>query len=624
VAHGKALPPEVVEQVVAKTDGVPLFVEELTKMVLESGLLQEQEERHALTGPLPPLAIPTTLHDSLMARLDRLASVKALAQLGATLGREFAHDLLQAVAPWDEGTLQRGLQQLIAAEFLYQQGPPPQVTYRFKHALIQEAAYQSLLKSTRQRYHRQIAQVMEARFPDICDTQPELVAHHYTAAGLSIPAIRYWRRAGQRAVQRSAHLEAVAHLRKGLELLATLPETPERAQQELDLQATLGPALMALKGYAAPEVADAYARAHELCEQVGDTPQLCEVLVGLCVFYQERAELRTAHELAQQLLSVAQRLQDPVGLLWAHNVLGYTLRLMGEFVHARTHLEQSLALYNRHTPPTSYSFVFNPGVDSLCGLSETLYVLGYPDQALQRAQEALDLARALSHPFSLAEALSIAARMHRRYGTPHAAQALEDASVALCREQGFAQGLAQGTVLQGWEFAQQGQTEAGIAQMRRGLEALRATGAEVEQPWLLTLLALAYGNVGQPEEGLVLIAEALDIVDKTGKRIDEAGLYRRKGELLLWRERLGHRTTGARQQLAGEAEACFHQALAIARRQQAKTLELRAAISLARLWQQHGKRAEARELLAEIYGWFTQGFDTADLREAKVLLAELS
>src|SRR5712692_8297530 len=247
VAHGKALPPEVVEQVVAKTDGVPLFVEELTKMVLESGLLQEQAERYELTGPLPPLAIPTTLHDSLMARLDRLAAVKGLAQLGATLGREFSYALLQAVSPWDEETLQRGLQHLVAAEFLYQRGLPPQATYLLKHALIQDAAYQSLLRSTRQRHHQHIAQVLEAHFPELCETQPELLAHHYTGAGLMVQAIPYWQRAGQRAIERSANLEAVAHLTRGLEVLATLPDTPERAQQELVMQTTLGPALMATK-----------------------------------------------------------------------------------------------------------------------------------------------------------------------------------------------------------------------------------------------------------------------------------------------------------------------------------------------------------------------------------------
>ena len=339
VAHGKALPPEVVEQIVAKTDGVPLFVEELTKMVLESGLLQEREERYELTGPLPPLAIPATLHDSLMARLDRLATVKGLAQLGATLGREFSYALLQAVSPWDEGTLRQGLQQLVEAEFLYQQGLPPQATYLFKHALIQDAAYQSLLRSTRQQYHQRIAQVLEVRFPEICETQPELLAHHYTEAGVLAQAIPYWQRAGLRSVERSANLEAVAHLTKGLELLATLPDTPERVQQELVMQTTLGPALLVTKGQASPEVLQAYARAREICPQAEETPQLFQVLRGLWYFYLIRVELQTARELGEQLLTLAQHIGDTALLLEAHYALGNTVNYLGEFTAARGHCQ---------------------------------------------------------------------------------------------------------------------------------------------------------------------------------------------------------------------------------------------------------------------------------------------
>jgi predicted ATPase len=281
VAHGKALPPEVIAQVVARTDGVPLFVEALTKLVLESGLLAEREEHYELTGPLPPLAIPTTLHDSLMARLDRLAAVKALAQLGATLGREFAYALLQAVSPWDEGTLHQGLQQLVAAEFLYQQGLPPQATYRFKHALIRDAAYQSVLRSTRQRFHQRMAQALEARFPELVETQPELLAQHYTEAGLMAQALPYWQRAGQRAIQRSAQLEAVAHLRKGLEGLATLPDAPARLPQELALLTSRGPALTTTSGPGSPAVEQVYTRARELYQQVGEPRQLFPVLWGL-------------------------------------------------------------------------------------------------------------------------------------------------------------------------------------------------------------------------------------------------------------------------------------------------------------------------------------------------------
>src|SRR5713226_8311232 len=285
VTGGKALPLAVLQQVVTRTDGVPLFVEELTKTVLESGLLRETEEHYELMGPLPPLAIPATLHDSLMARLDRLETVKAVAQLAAVLERTFSYELLQAVTPLDEALLQQALARLVDAELLYQRGVPPQATYLFKHALIQEAAYQSLLKSTRQQFHQRTAQVLEERFPELVDTQPELLAQHYTEAGQSARAIAYWQRAGERALQRSANLEAISHLTKGLEVLRTLPDSPERLQHELDLQITLGQALTVTKGYAAPEVGHAYARARELCQQVGETPQLFPVLRGLWNFY---------------------------------------------------------------------------------------------------------------------------------------------------------------------------------------------------------------------------------------------------------------------------------------------------------------------------------------------------
>ncbi|MBI3797632.1 MAG: AAA family ATPase, partial [Deltaproteobacteria bacterium] len=312
VTRGKALPPEVLQQIVAKTDGVPLFVEELTKMVLESGLLREVGDHYELTGPLPPLAIPSTLHDSLMARLDRLVPVREIAQVGAVLGREFSYELLHALSPLDEGALQQGLRQLVKTELVYQRGMPPQATYVFKHALVQDTAYQSLLKSTRQQYHRKIAHVLEKRFSETTENQPELLAHHYTEAGLTAQALPYWQKAGQRASQRSAYTEAVSHLTKGLQLLQALPETPERIQQELTLQLTLGTALQATQGYATPEVGRVYARARELCGQVGETPQLFSALWGVKVFYIVRAELQTARELGEQLLRLAKTVQDPV------------------------------------------------------------------------------------------------------------------------------------------------------------------------------------------------------------------------------------------------------------------------------------------------------------------------
>jgi hypothetical protein len=504
VAHHKVLPPEVVAQIVAKTDGVPLFMEELTKMVLESGLLQEREERYALIGPLPALAIPATLHDSLMARLDRLATVKALAQLGATLGREFSSELLQAVAPWDEETLHQGLQQLVAAEFLYQQGLPPQATYRFKHALIQEAAYQSLLKSTRQQYHQRIAQVLESRFPELCETQPELLAHHYTEAVLAEQAVVYWQRAAQRAIERSANREAISHLTKGLEVLKLLPDTAERTQHELRLQTALGAACIAVKGLVAQEVEHAYTRARELCQQVGDTPQLIPVLEGLRRFYLGRAEFQRVRELGEQLLHLAQRLQDPVALLEAHLALAFPLWRLGELAEARLHVAQGLMLYDRQEHRSSaFRYGRDPGVAIRYAAALVLWLLGYPSQAMQRSYEAITLAQELSHAYSLVNALHWAALCHAYCREGPAAQARAEASIALSTEQGFAQYLAEGTILRGWALAAQGQGEAGIAQTRQGLAALRATGREEGRPYYLALLAEAYSKEGQAEEGCV-------------------------------------------------------------------------------------------------------------------------
>ena len=376
--RGKTLPPEVVHQIVAKTDGIPLFVEELTKMVVESGLLTETNGHYELSGPLPPLAIPSTLQDSLMARLDRFGTVKEIAQVGATLGREFAYDVLRAVSPVDETMLQQGLSQLVAAELLYQRGTPPQSTYLFKHALIQGTAYQSLLKSRRQQLHQQIAQVLEDRFPDTKDTQPELLAHHYTEAGLVAQAIPYWQQAGQRAVQRSANPEASSYLTTALGLLNTLPDTSERQQQELHLQITLGPALITTKGYAAPEVEHAYTRARSLCQQLGETPHLAPVLFGLFAVSFVRAELQTAREFGQQLLHLASLLHNPTLFLEAHIALGATLFHLGEFVQAREHLEQGVALYDvrqHHSAALLYGGQ-DPGVMSLSYTAWALWFLG--------------------------------------------------------------------------------------------------------------------------------------------------------------------------------------------------------------------------------------------------------
>jgi TOMM system kinase/cyclase fusion protein len=613
VAHSKTLPVEVMEQVVARTDGVPLFVEELTKMVLESGLLQEREERYDLTGPLPPLAIPATLHDSLMARLDRLAAVKGLAQLGATLGREFPYALLQAVSPWDEETLQRGLHQLVEAEFLYQQGLPPQATYVFKHALIQDTAYQSLLRSTRQQHHQRIAQVLEARFPELCETQPELLAQHYTEAGLNAQAISYWQRAGHRANARSSHQEAIRHLDNGLKVLRTLPETPERVEHEIGLQIALGQALMAARGQGVPEVERAFSRAWALCGQVGESPQIFPVLWGLWRFYFIGAKHQTGLELGEQCLRLAQRGHDRALLLPSHLALGSSYIFLGEYASARAHLEQGIALYDaQEYQEPAFRYGIDLKIWCLSYVAWPLWMLGYPDQALRRSHEALTLARELAHPLSLAVALDYAAWLYQLGHAPSATQAHAEAAMALARAHGFPQYEALGLLFWGWALAEQGQGAEGVAALRQGMAAQRAAGAEIIRPYALAMLAEA--GKTEPEAGLAALAEALTIVDATDERWCEGELYRLKGELLL-RQRVPD---------APEAETCFRQALDIACHQEAKSLELRAATSLARLWQQQGKQAEAHALLAPIYGWFTEGFDTADLQDARALLADLS
>jgi class 3 adenylate cyclase/predicted ATPase len=610
---GKPVPAEVLAQIVAKTDGIPLFVEELVKIILETGLMQEDGSRYVLTGPLPPLAIPATLQDALMARLDRLSVVKDMAQLGAVLGREFSYELLRAVTPLDETTVQQALARLVEAELLYQRGLSPQATYVFKHALIQEAAYQSLLRSTRQQYHQRIAQVLEAQFLETVATQPELLAHHYTEAGLREQALGYWHRAGERALQRSAHAEAISHLTKGLEVLKVLPNTPERIQQELGLQLTLGIPLSATRGYAAPEVAHIYTRAQELCQHMGETPQLIPVLLGLWRFYLLRAELEKAQELAEQCLLVVQRVNEPVRLIVAHDALGETLFFLGDFAHARTHLERAVALYDpqKRRPHRALT---DPGVSSLSMLAGALWMLGYPEQSRQKSTEALRLAEALAYPHILASTLVIAAHVHQLRQEVRMAQAQAETVMTLATEQGFPFWLAEATIFVGWAQTLQGRGAESIAQLQHGLAARQTIGLELTQPVYLSMLAEAYACIGQPTEGLTVLAAALTRIDTTGERWREAELHRLKGMLLL------------RQAMPSEPEAeiCFQQALAVARRQQAKSLELRAAMSLAHLWQQQGKRQEAHDLLAPIYGWFTEGFDTADLQDARALLAALS
>ena len=616
IVRDKALPGEVTAQIVAKTDGVPLFVEELTKTVLESGLLKDAGDHYELAGPLPPLALPSTLHDSLLARLDRLAPVKEIAQIGAALGREFSHGLLAAVAGRPETELQAVLDQLVAAELVYRRGTAPDVTYSFKHALVQDAAYGTLLKSRRQHLHARIAQVMEEQFPEIVETQPELLAQHYTGAGLTEQAIVYWGKAGERAIQRSANAEAIERLSKALELLATVPETPGRIRRELALQTRLGPAVQALKGYASAEVETVYTRARELCAQVVDCPELLfSTLRGLWVFHMLRARHDEAQEIAERMVVLAQKDQSLAFHLEACRALGDTQFYLADFVEAAKQLEEGVRLYNSEQHRThALLYGSDPAVSCLVYGAWTLWCLGYPDQSLAKSHDALALARRMAHHYTLAIALCHCALLHQFRRDVQLTEELSEELMAQSTEQGFAYWPAVATAMRGWVLAEWGQGEAGIAELRSAMAAIRAIGTVAELPWYLTLLAGAHGIVGQTAEGLDAIAEALALVASTNERFYEAEIYRVKGELLL---KESGSNTGA------EAESCFRQALDIARAQSAKSWQLRAATSLARLWRDQGQRTAAHDLLAPVYGWFTEGFDTPDLKDAKSMLDEL-
>jgi class 3 adenylate cyclase/predicted ATPase len=615
MTDGTSFPAEVLQQILAKTDGVPLFVEEITKAILESGQLKAVDGHYELTGSFSAFAIPATLQDSLMARLDRLVTAKAVAQYAAVIGRQFPYALLQAVAQLDEAILQHELGRLVEAEIVYQRGVPPQATYTFKHALIQDAAYQSLLKSTRQQYHQRIAQVLDAQFPETAETEPELVAHHYTEAGLTEQAVSYWHKAGQRASERSAHVEAISHLTKGLELLKILPETPQRLQRELDVLIALGASLLAVKGYAAGAVRETYTYARQLCQHLEDPYQLFPVLRGLHMYYHVHAELQTAHTLGEQLLTLAQQVQDTAMLVAAHRALGTTLAFVGVPALAHTHLTQGMVQYDLQQH-RAYAWLYGEDAGVFCRSqgARTLWHLGYPDQALAWNEAAVMLAQQIAHPFSLSFALSAAAMFHQFRREVRLTHKRAEAAINLAQEQGFPFWLALDTILRGWTLAQRGEAQEGIEQMSQGLTAWRATGAELLRPYFLALLADVHGTLGEPEAGLTVVTEALTLMDTTGEQWYEPELHHLQGELLLQQSADNH----------PEAESCFQQAIRIAQHQQAKSWELRAATSLARLWQQHGKRQEAHDLLAPVYHWFTEGFETADLKDAKALLEELA
>ena len=601
-----------------KTEGTPFFMEEVVQTLAEEGALVGQRGNYRLERAATELHISPTVQGVLAARIDRLEPAeKAILQQLSVIGRQFPRSLIQQVVAQGEAEVYRLLSSLQEKEFLYEQPAFPEVEYVFKHALTQDVAYGSVLQEQRKLLHEQTAQAIEELYADSLDEQYTTLAHHYQLSENTEKAVEYLGLAGQQGVQRSANADAVGHFTMAIELLQTLPDSPERRQHELALHVALGVPLTAAKSWAAPEVGKVYLRARELCEQVEDTPELFPTLWGLCFFYLVRAEQQQGGELAEQLLRLAQNQHDSALLLLAHYAMGVALYCLGEPGQARTHLEQGSALYNteQHDSLAFRYGSFDPGVSCLCDTAWVLWFLGYPEQALQKFHEALTLAHTLSHPFSLAMALAYAARLHqlRREGSAGRAEAL----ITLCTEQGFPAWLAEGIIFQGWALAEQGQGEKGISQLREGLAAWLATGSELFQSQHIALLAEAYGKDEQVEDGLTTVAEGLAFVERTAERFYEAELYRLKGELTL-------RSSTKSQAARVEAAACFHQAIEIAQKQQAKSWELRAATGLARLWQQQGKMEEARELLAPVYNWFTEGFDTADLKDAKALLNELS
>lgn len=521
--------------------------------------------------------------------------------------------------------MQQSLAQPQAAEFLYETRLVPTPVYTFKHALTRQAAYQSLRLSTRQQLHEQIAQVLETQFAAMAETQPERLAHHYTEAGLGAQALVYWQRAGQRALARSANQEAARHLTTGLALLATLPDTPERTQDELAFHLALGTSLMATKSYAASETGDAYRSALALSQQVGDPGQHFAALRGVWQFHLLRGELGPARVLGEQLFRQAQEHHDEALLIEAHRALGSTLYWRGELREARAHFEQSLALYDPQQHRThTFRDGLDPGVVCLTNLALALWGLGYPDQASQRSQAGIALAREVAHPVSLTFALTFTAVLHQFRRESHRTQHWTEGTIALAAEQGFIQWLQMDTFLRGWALTEPGDVEAGIAQMRQGMTGWWAMGADLHRPYFLALLAEAYGKVGQADAGLGVLGEACEAMRHHDERLKEAEVYRLRSALLLQGAASAstHRVTLAHAP-APDAEASLHTALAVARQQHAKSLELRAAMGLARLWQRQGKVTEARTLLAPVYGWFTEGFDTADLQDARALLEAL-
>ena len=609
---GKSLPADVRDEIVAKTDGVPLFVEELTKAVLGSGLVEEAADRYVLRGPQAPLAIPETLHDSLLARLDRLGLAREIAQLSAVIGREFSFELLDAVAPMHGAALGDGLGQLAGAGLILARGVPPKATYVFKHALVQDAAYGSLLRSTRRQLHGRIARAITQLTPQIAETQPELLAHHYGQAGLVDDAVAFGLKAGRSAARRSANEEAITHCTRALELLGTKPAGTERDRQELELLIALGVPMFAARGYMSADVERIYERARDLCNDVTDTPHRFTVLRGLWNSAFMRKPLALSQNLGAELLALANAQEDDTRRALACRAHGCSLFFRGEFGSAGQRFREAVDLWPFGKARAEF-LVYGEDSSVLCRAygSWLLWFLGFPEESDTWIGQALADAQALAQPFISAMTLGLASALHVHRG--EVLQALEraDASWTLSTRHGFPQWTAYAQMCRGWARVALGEADAGIAEMEQGWAAWQSLGSQLAKVHATVRLAEACAKTARIAAGLDWLEVAEEHARTFQECFLEAELHRIRGELLLGRE------------TPLEAEACLRRSMEIARHQKAKSLELRAAMVLAQHWQRQGRRQEAYDLVAPIFGWFTQGFDTPDLQKARALLDEL-
>ena len=610
LAARHALPKDVVDGVTERAGGVPLFVEEVTRLLLERGA----------QGGIQ--AIPPTLQQSLMARLDRLGSAREIAQVGSVIGRGFSYGLLRALAGIEDAPLQAALERLAEADILLVQGLPPESDYRFKHGLIQDAAYENLLKSRRQGLHRRVAEILRDKFADSAAVEPELVAHHFTQAGLTEVAMEWWAKAGQRSLERSALVEAAEQLTRALGHIAGLPATPTLRREQIKLQVALITPLVHLKGFAAPETKAAAERARLLIEQaeaLGEPPEdpllLFSVLYSFWVASLVAFNGDICRDLAGHFLALAEKQGMTVPLMMGHRLMGMSLLGAGDIAESRTHLDRTLALYNpAEHRPLGTRFGQDVRVTILSYRSRAQWMLGYPEAARRDAEQALTNAREIGQAATLMFAVGHVPLTHIFCGDYATANAQLDEVVALADEMGTSFWKALGMMNHGCVLALNGQASDAIHIIPSGINAWRSTGATLYLPFFLSYLARAHAELGQFDDAWRCIGEATTAMETTKERWCEADVHRMAGEIAL----------NSPERDATKVEACFECALAVARQQQAKSWELRAAMSLARLWRDQGKVREARELLAPVYGWFTEGFDTRDLKEAKGLLEELA